>query len=916
MLKLKNLLLPKKLAAVVPLREVINQSIHFRCASLMDMGGYPVSAHVVGKIQASIDLTSYKDLLESFVRLRKIARLAGDALDIIPLARIDRAQMNRSELITFIAANASNFGAVGLTPDDFEFAAYLISSSESVETSWMLTFTDDKTNRFKMISELYKSGLKGTVIRANKAGIELEMVDNALGFIYDPADDKVTHFMQMKSSVITAAAWASETDPIRKAAFETELNQSLVVHLAASVRIIDHAALLINSVSAWSAFLNIRKNSIDTAGNTERTRTLHLFAGYLQSLLIYPHIFALEMIKQSYDTVQSVYLQFPPLPGSLIAKYDQGVHTYDTLNAREDVTSILNVWSSKHESEGGTIVPLLEEVTMIMGSHAAYTKAIAAVAAGVTPIKLLSLEVLSDPDYNPYMLSHPVAEVDLFTSITRTLYVGDVMKKVIIDSVSQIIYATPLYLNDEIIDAIKRAGFKVPFNWCQTLALTGSVTKTSSPRMEGGSLKYHTLLPRHTYDYRFQMRRKTLNKIFKQSEYTNNGSNFLPQMGINYTHANRLRNISELSWRSLYPTFMVPGDYVYTPELVLSNVEQKRRLMEAISQSQYELIIRTISNPQSQKMWSTFLSSFACLYVTAAQIGYDAKGAVTASSLAGGQLVEGYGRPYGVTYNNLASKQKAPLPADILTIGANAFIKFHDKVPMPSLDIDCADDFYLAHPYYFFKANGNWIDVKEWVMDEGLLHMSLFKLAPAYNAPQILLDRRYAYLNDELYAQLNLLYTLPEDADSEASISYPASAVVWRHDRLTHWLQYIAVGSYGPSEIQAAGESTAITTMIEKAEQSLKEVEINNPANAVQKPAANPVTHIGVADLSKEKSDAKSTRAINEGNTHKKGGAGSKHNPKDKEADKGDAKIETKIDVETLSDPEADKELKDKYKKK
>lgn len=915
MLKLKNLQLPKKLAAVVPLKEILNHSVHFRCSAMMDMGGYPVSAHVVGKIQASFELGDYKSLLESIVRLRKIVRLAADALDIIPLARIDRAQMNRTELIAFITANAPNFGVTGLTPDDYEFAAYLISSSESVDTSWMLQFTTDQTNRFKRLSELYKLALLGTAIRPDKAGTDLEIADNGLGFVYDPVAEKIVSFLQLSTISETAEVWRNSSDPNEKANCEKQLNQSLVIYLAASVRVIDHISLLLNSTTAWSAFLNIRKSAIDTSGNTERTRTLHLFSGYLQSLLIYPHIFNLEMVKQCYDSVQSVYLQFPPLPGSLVAKYDQGIHTYDVLNAREDVASILNVWSTKHETEGGTIVPLIEETMMIMGAGAAYTRALAAVASATTPIALTSLEVLSNPDYNPYMLSHPVAEVEMFSGITRTLFMGDIMKKIIVNAVEQIIYATPLYLNDEIIDGVKRAGFKIPFNWCQPLALTGTVTKTSSPRMESGSLKYHTLLPRHTYDYRFEMRRTSLNKIFKQSTYTNNGSTFLPKFGINYTHAARLRTITELNWRSLYPTFMVPGDYVYTKDLIASNDEQKRRLLESISQNQWELIIRTIANPQSQKMWATFLSSFACLYVTATDITLDAKGLPTAASISSGVQVEGYGRPYGASYAMLASKQNPAKPDDVLTIGSNAFIKFHDRIAVPSLDIDAADDFYLGYPFYYFKANGAWVDVKEWIMDDGLLHMSMFKLSAAYNAPQILLDRKYAYLNDELYAQLNLLYSLPEDADSEASISYPAAVTSWRHDRLTHWLQYITVGAYGPSEAQAAGESTAITAMIEKTEAALKEVEINNPANAAQKAAANPVTQIGVADLSKSSGSKSNPKEIKQGNSHHKDkGKGEEKKSEEKSGTSSDV-ITNAMSGTDLESGEEDKD-KDKFKKK
>lgn len=147
----------------------------------------------------------------------------------------------------------------------------------------------------------------------------------------------------------------------------------------------------------------------------------------------------------------------------------------------------------------------------------------------------------------------------------------------------------------------------------------------------------------------------------------------------------------------------------------------------------------------------------------------------------------------------------------------------------------------------------------------------MYSLPCAVDAPRLLLDRKRAYYNDELYAQLNLLYTLPEQADSGSSISFPLKVSNWRHDKLTYWLEYISL-TYGPSQrdVAGSGEATAINTLITQAEQSIKEVEQNNPASANNKPSANAVpSNVDLTKLDENKDKEKG-----------KGGNGGKGNNK------------------------------------
>lgn len=190
---LSNKALPPQLSTFVSAQRILSQAIVARGVMVGQMSGYPVPSHVVARVRGMIDLSSLKAMKEGIMRLRDLTRLASDVLFSISLAKMDRFQMIRSELMAYISENAGAYGQDNLTDSEKEFVAYLITSSESAEASWILDYETEDKNLMRSMYRLYHSLMPTTPVTFQE-GSENISPSLTLGpddFIFDPDSQEI-----------------------------------------------------------------------------------------------------------------------------------------------------------------------------------------------------------------------------------------------------------------------------------------------------------------------------------------------------------------------------------------------------------------------------------------------------------------------------------------------------------------------------------------------------------------------------------------------------------------------------------------------------------------------------------------------------------------------------------------------------
>lgn len=121
MQKLSQNRLPGHVGAFVNLGQILDLAITQRATFAMNKSGYPVASHAVARMQQQLDLTSIKTLLEGILKLRNLCRFAANVLDTIPLAKVDKFQLVRTELIAYIGENAASHGVSNLNETEKDF---------------------------------------------------------------------------------------------------------------------------------------------------------------------------------------------------------------------------------------------------------------------------------------------------------------------------------------------------------------------------------------------------------------------------------------------------------------------------------------------------------------------------------------------------------------------------------------------------------------------------------------------------------------------------------------------------------------------------------------------------------------------------------------------------------------------------
>lgn len=866
MKELVNLRLPKKLGTFVSLRDVINQSVQARHLTFMSMSAYPRGSAAVGLIMSMIKLNSYATMLESIKKLRDLCRFAYDIINTNTLMRVDKMPLNRTELLAYIDMQASDLG-IDLSFEDKNFISYIIVSGDAAEGAWVLECDERETNLFRQFHKLYSSVRDAGAFTINTNG-DLNDPDPSTNVIYNSEEDKIEKISDSKRMRDAAAAFTlrmkgKEQDQIIRdiATFNDEYTGAITIHSLASLRVIDHVMCLLMDIDIWKSFITPRKD-VSPSANMERAKGLRTLSSYCHSILMYQQIFSLELFMGTYNKLQGWIMTFPELPEHVIRQYEANVRKFDVLDAQGDANEVLRLLDDTNNPAGSNIVGIPREGAFAFGFSRLYGQIADVESKAVQPLQITQLKELKDPKYAYYMLNHPVGEFRIQNTLIQAVITGEIVAGQIRIAAVGVLNGVPRYYSDEVLSRLTSLSIKVPFRFCQPIPSVDKCFATTTAQIEGGAIKYALLAPAHSYAYEYYLRHDKLLEIFKASTLVDKTTGYLPELFINRDVAKYLRSAITRDFKSLYPSKLIYGDQVHSPghySAALGEVakeEALKRLFETMTGISYPIIKSEIGSEFIKKIYATYLSSFALLYVapTDTMKGLKGKELVAATTK---YLVTGYGFPYGCTYDMLANKQPAPKEEDFIQITPDVCIRFLKNVPKPVEDFKYNPDFVDMQPYYYYSCNSEMMEVNEWLMDDGALHFAMAPISTRSTKPFALLDKVYGYLNDRLVQQTSLNYSLTGLANADDNFSIPLSENAWPYDKYKYHLKYIKFSNYSTSTSSAAGvESTDINKLVTEMEVSMQQAKKESTPARIHEASTNALhTPVEVTKLEEKSSN-------------------------------------------------------------
>lgn len=863
MQKLSQNRLPKHIGAFVNLGQVLDQAITQRGIFAMNMSGYPVASHAVARMQQYIDLTTPKSMLQGIMKLRDLCRFSANVLDTIPLAKVDKFQLVKTELIAFIGDNAASHGVSNLSETEKDFVAYLITSAETADGAWILDFTDQDDNRVLKVQKLYKTLLTPASVKSSVSAdaFSYDGWDPSLHVIYDPEKNDIVNIQdsrRMKNLINDYDTKLKDRkNKLEKGELALEaseaMNNAATVHHLALLRIVDHVSMLLNDNAIWSSFLSARTKA-DASTNQERSKSLRLAASYMHSILMYPHIHALELFMHTYEKLQDWMKVYPALPADVVTNYNNVVRAHDFLHAGEDAGMLLNlIETDADDTTGSKITGIPLEIVRAFGLSTVISKVQKAAHDALVPLNLTDLKQLDNEEYRYILLSFPVSEFDMTQRFSEFLYIGHATAEQLKEAIYAVNPGLQTYYKSETIAKLKSLSARVPFGYSNKVALTDEIMKTTSGIMEHGKVMWRPLTPRHSYDYQHYLRHDKLFTIFGGGSIMDTRPDFFPDIIINKDAAHRLRSVlMKNDWKTLMPAGLAYSEKTYSEAMLRSDINIIKQLLEDLTGMNYNLLSRQITAPYFKTVMATYLSGFALFYaIPDEHLGSgDDKGEEATKANLQVYLVPGYGNPYGTTYANLAAKQGPLKPSDLIKLGKGAYMRILKEVPVPQDELAASPDFYISHPYYYYPSNSDTIKVKDWVLTDGLLNFALAPILGTYHKPEVVLDQRHAYMNDKVYIQTNMLYSVGSTVDSENHFAIPLVKRSWSQDYYVPNIEYITHGEYSKSEFKLLNdENTPINQLVTDLEENVKKIEADTAIARIADTETQAVKKIELAQM-------------------------------------------------------------------
>jgi hypothetical protein len=857
---------PKLLAAIVPITNPLIKTLNVRRALCQQLAAYPVPSHVVAHLYSLLPLTSLDELKQGLLELRNVCKFTSLILTVIPTLRSNRYQLSYTDVTEYVTARSKEYGYTFSKPEHYSLVAYLITAATDENSAWTLDMSPSTdTNRVAQASALYESVL------AAKSSLGIKIVSKKINTAvngsnqtyYSPTKDALVPLSELILPNLEATSqWSAlktakddEFDALSGQLSDSFANEALVYNFS-DIKLIDTILSMLNDRSFWQMLLPPRAYAEgDAASAIDRATGLSKLAALCQSLLLYPHIFRYELFKQTYEQIGSWQPGLPSLPSELMVNYELFVRKFDVLNAHIDVKSLLKQQSD--EVHGSVVHLYYKEAIYLMDAQSVIAK-LEALSLANKSLQFEQLSDLKDPRYDTLLLTFPLGEVDLAMSLSNLLFASG---KFI--SLSELTFAVlnqgyALFYEDKILDGLKAISFRNALPIEGHPPITAAFDASSLPTAMFGSYDLVYNAPNASAVRDYNMRNGELMTIFTASSKLSSDK---PKFIIDRHMAAKHRKTFDRDWRTFYTANYFPGDDMKTPDTMFASALGIRSIFERISGQVYSLIARSFGSFVYVKVWATYLSSFALIYKKDDVL----KGAFNP--------VEGYGSPYGTTYEALSIIQnftnKVEKGGKLIEKGDEVYdIPDTDycflvlkKIPVPSTEIQVGN-MYVAHPYYYYKAGesistlstlksgvkSNSTSVQAGlylVLDEGLLHMNFIPFSANTHIPQLLLDKKYAYLNDSLIINTNAraAYRVNGRPDSKTEISL--KKVEWKGDKTIPTLEMVSFGSiHGSSESFTTTDAEAqAAAIIDTAAKEIDRMERDSP---VAKPLSNSEASVNI----------------------------------------------------------------------
>jgi hypothetical protein len=457
--------------------------------------------------------------------------------------------------------------------------------------------------------------------------------------------------------------------------------------------------------SIWDVFVTPRSGGNAEAENLARARGLKIFSAYLQSLLMYPHVFRYEVYRESYAKLEEWYGSMPTIPAHVIADYELLVRRYDFFDAKQDVSSLFSLYDVESDPNVGSHIYVQFYEAAVLFAAEDIMRQLKGIKAPDSYIDFSDIKMLRQKEYNHLLMGLPLERVDIMVDITRRINESSQFEFTSRIFFTLIQSGFQVFLNDETITALADLQCKVAIPWHGKMDSTFAMGYGVVPSISLGSFPMRYFTPFATSALDFHIQNKLAYSIGTASSlYTDNKH----VLGYDNEAADKLRKILGRDWGSYYPASAFSGTRMRSLESYGDEISLKM-LLEDISGDSYEVIKSTLNNASLLEVWATYLSSFALLF--------------TKGSDGTAKVVEGAGFPYGTTYTDLAKKQKLPAKvssARYMTLpGTELSISFLQQIPAPG-DTFSIGEFYLMHNYYYNGANARTISVEHIVRSESL----------------------------------------------------------------------------------------------------------------------------------------------------------------------------------------------------
>lgn len=841
--------LPNHLGAFVSLENVLAAAVTQRSTFIMSLCAYPVASHAVARLIALIKLTDMSSIYAGVLKARDLTLFAATILDSIPLARVDKSQLDRADISTYVKMNSSNHGIPTLSPEDIDLVAYLITSAESNEGAWLLEFTTTpEENPILQFQRLYQSLLSVEMSSKSKSDTGLyNSFDAATASVYDIERREILPLQNTRrvrkimddahSRIASADVLSVERETISG---NNALRAVFTTYNLASLRVLDHLLMLILDTNIWGSFVSPRLK-VDPSLNLERSKSLKLAAAYFQSILIYPHIFNIELFYQTYQNTQSWMQIYPAMPADILENFEQIIRKHDFLDARNDVKLVFDTLEqSKNESTTSAITGLPIEVVGAFGLDSIKDNIDAATATTALPVALTELKTLDDEKYRYLLLSFPITEFHMGQTFSEHIFLGNLIGNELNSTMQSINPGLQRYYKEEIVNRLKTLDIRIPFGFSNQIPMTDEIVRPTTGALSNGRMLWRPLSPIHSLDYERYLRDEKKLSVFSSSHImAQQPDYFSPRFLANLDVSLKLRNIlKKPDWKTLVPSNVAYHDTKITTLMLQSSHDIVKDLLRDLTHMSYTLLERQMNAPYLKELFATFFSSFACLYsIPADEFTAPSKGAKQNDVVLDHTLyqIEGYGNPYGMSYASLSLLQGPLKINQLVKVGLNSYIRLHTTIPLPAETMVACNDFFVTHPYYYYPAGSAKMEVASWVLGDGLWNFGLAPIFGNITKPFTFLDQRHAYLNDKLYMQMDLTYRVVGTSDSNNGFEIPILQHHWSQDLFQSNLKYVTLGSYSSTQFQLIEDKdTEINKLITSLDKHDEEIVADNPVTRVE----------------------------------------------------------------------------------